>query len=1256
MNFGMKNSIILFLFLIPAFLFAQYPTTGNKSRLGWQTTGDGLIWRGAAGDTVNKPNNRNYPYFQLDTVNSVLYRYIQTRGQWQPTSIDVDSLIYATRFWVNSNFFPLQGGTLTGTGGNGFVGFPLQSSPPSTPTTGFSLYAGSTGNNISWMQPDGFFRRLVSPMTGTPRQYQFMARSYTLADSADVAGKLSISDTTSMLLNYPSTVGYGILKSTKTIRADTTSPNGLATRLFAKTLPTSILSGQVAYSNGSNLIGSSNLTYNTNLSLLGNSANNLTYSISNSNSGTGATSGFLATGNTGAISLFGLSSTGYTGNAAIGNSSGFIFSNGSGGLAFLSQNGTIRFTTGGLFAERMRIESSGNLLLGTTTDVATSILTARSTTKSSSPFPFHTTAESNAITGVNGNFEYITDGIGPALSWYNGTRKAYGLESTAARFTSGSLIFTDANQQAAQNNSNLFWDNTIIRLGIGTNTPDDQINAESSTNAQTGLRLTNLSTGSGARSGIKFYATTTSGSGAEDYKSLIQQFGMGHSGTVDGINLSGMFLISNNATSSAESKMAFWAQGTRKMYFIGNNLNVFEIGGEGRGRFVQPLDVITSQSSIDRSLNVKQFGNNSAGALINFQKARGTEASPAAVSTADYSGNFQSRSYDGSAFQSPASFGFQVNGTVASGSVPTDFFIGTGTAQVGAIGGIERFRIYSDGETKFFSTGAVQLNNGTTGQRPTNLAGKLRYNTDTSALEFGTGLLWRIIASREWARGLFAPMSSLTTNRLPKWNGSSLVNSSWEDDGTKILALNNVPVQAKDIETNSGIIEMSAGFGAPAIRSRSSSPTTSDNNGLQIIAEDAGSIIFTVGRRNNTGWVEGFRIDSTGLKYKQNIPAIPGRASVLAYSTYYAGTSLDTLITGTYQFTQDRTFQILGDGTGIFPKIVGRGYGLGNKEASDLSKTESAYAAWLMTDGTIGEKPLSTIQDGNGLYTGSGTLANHTTRARVPDDGNLFFSQTYNTTDSAYIQFVNNLDGNREVRGGLTDTASTGFSKFRFYQDEPNEEMGWEILTSDGTGTTAVGAQGGNLSLYADVAGTVEVRGQELRLNNGEVSMNQYGQGNMKASDLSATDSKFVAKFGDAGKVLDYYLARDTFIEDVTLFSVGTLMNDCQELTVVSSMTSTAPSHQEIRFPDAGDHLRGKKIIVYQKKKEAGIYVPQIKVVGGVSRLYFTTTPGIGGTDPSDQSTLSIDDSTWSSHGTTFEFTCLRIDNTPSYRWVLNQK
>jgi len=116
------------------------------------------------------------------------------------TIAGVGDSIAAALGYVAANFFPLQGGTLTGTGGNGFVGFPLQSSPPSTPATGFSLFAGSTGNNISWMQPDGFFRRLVSPVTGTPRQYQFMARSYTLGDSADIANNV-----TSIAANYIAT-------------------------------------------------------------------------------------------------------------------------------------------------------------------------------------------------------------------------------------------------------------------------------------------------------------------------------------------------------------------------------------------------------------------------------------------------------------------------------------------------------------------------------------------------------------------------------------------------------------------------------------------------------------------------------------------------------------------------------------------------------------------------------------------------------------------------------------------------------------------------------------------------------------------------------------------------------------------------------------------------------------------------------------------------------------------------------------------
>ena len=177
-----------------------------------------------------------------------------------------------------------------------------------------------------------------------------------------------------------------------------------------------------------------------------------------------------------------------------------------------------------------------------------------------------------------------------------------------------------------------------------------------------------------------------------------------------------------------------------------------------------------------------------------------------------------------------------------------------------------------------------------------------------------------------------------------------------------------------------------------------------------------------------------------------------------------------------------------------------------------------------------------------------------------------------------------------------------------------------------------------------------------LFLNNGVLQLNTYGTPATTAPSQGKTESGYVASFADDGTVTSFKLARDTFIEDVTLFSVGTLLNSCQELTIVSSMTVLAPSNQEIRIPDAADYLRGKKIIVYSKKKDGGSFVPFISVVGGVSRLFYTTDPGIAGTDPIDHASLYIDNSTWSDHGTTFEFTCLKIDNTPSYRWVLKQR
>jgi len=79
---------ILFLFLSVC-LFAQYPNTGNKQRLGYQTTGDGLVYRGRASDTTAlKPSTINNAYHLFDTVDNVLFSYIKTKGGWNFNNTD----------------------------------------------------------------------------------------------------------------------------------------------------------------------------------------------------------------------------------------------------------------------------------------------------------------------------------------------------------------------------------------------------------------------------------------------------------------------------------------------------------------------------------------------------------------------------------------------------------------------------------------------------------------------------------------------------------------------------------------------------------------------------------------------------------------------------------------------------------------------------------------------------------------------------------------------------------------------------------------------------------------------------------------------------------------------------------------------------------------------------------------------------------------------------------------------------------------
>jgi hypothetical protein len=81
---GGKKQIpsILFLFLSIS-LFAQYPTNPNKQRLGFQTTADGLVWRGSISDTASiQPVSNQNAWVILDTVNLKIYSFDFTSNVW----------------------------------------------------------------------------------------------------------------------------------------------------------------------------------------------------------------------------------------------------------------------------------------------------------------------------------------------------------------------------------------------------------------------------------------------------------------------------------------------------------------------------------------------------------------------------------------------------------------------------------------------------------------------------------------------------------------------------------------------------------------------------------------------------------------------------------------------------------------------------------------------------------------------------------------------------------------------------------------------------------------------------------------------------------------------------------------------------------------------------------------------------------------------------------------------------------------------
>jgi len=234
---GKKNlPSILFLFLSIS-LFAQFPNTGNKQRLGFQTTADGLVWRGSISDTASiQPTTNQNAWLIIDTVNLKIYSFDFTSNVWNqlPSGTTTDTTSLSNRINLKLNisdtatmltnylrsgvasntYLPLSGGTLTGalngttatfasgiTAGNiSPVGSPIINAGITGVETNIHFYSGlGTENNITTL-------RLTNNNGGFFQNGLFL-KSQMLRGLDEYAGFLGIMNTNFLTFTSNSRIG-----------------------------------------------------------------------------------------------------------------------------------------------------------------------------------------------------------------------------------------------------------------------------------------------------------------------------------------------------------------------------------------------------------------------------------------------------------------------------------------------------------------------------------------------------------------------------------------------------------------------------------------------------------------------------------------------------------------------------------------------------------------------------------------------------------------------------------------------------------------------------------------------------------------------------------------------------------------------------------------------------------------------------------------------------------------------------------------
>jgi len=436
--------------------------------------------------------------------------------------------------------------------------------------------------------------------------------------------------------------------------------------------------------------------------------------------------------------------------------------------------------------------------------------------------------------------------------------------------TAGSVLFAGTSGVLAQDNSNLFWDNTNKRLGIGTATPTANLSVVKNADSANTFYILNSSTGTSARN--LFLIGEASTGGTYGYLSYINS----------GYTSSGLLTPNTTLLASASTGgltiAAFDASGTIK-FGAGNATSaMMTLTATGTLRFNSPsgsnntyLEGYSSSGNI--SAQIKEASTvGSGGLLFNGQRIDNTNGSAASFN--GYVGTTASGNTSAIVFNG-------IGGTIASpADLPTGIPIAIFAKRSGGV---------TVNQMALFQTGNLLIQNGGTftdvGYRlDVNGTMRVQSNATFGTIATGTGMYWDNTNNR-LGIGTGSPTNVVDiTKSLAGDNGIIVTNTS-----------NNVVAQASlnvknDVGTMGSFKAYSSTFFVTSLQNMAAFGSTT-NIALFTDAASAsggtGHIKFLVGGYDASQ--ERLRIKSTGQV--RFVPLSSAPSSPQSGDVYYDSTT-----------------------------------------------------------------------------------------------------------------------------------------------------------------------------------------------------------------------------------------------------------------------------------------------------------------------------------------------------------------------------